>query len=98
MKYLQEELEAIILNVGDIIVDTRSKFVGILLSCEFRDDNIFGGMHFWHVKWSKNTEVEDPNVIFNKFLGDFLEEDGMKLSIMMGILELHTVDGEKYEP
>ena len=43
-------------------------------------------------------KCEELNIIFNKSPGDFLEEDGMKLSIMMGILELHTVDGEKYEP
>ena len=98
MKYLQQELEEIILNVGDIIIDTRSNFVGILLSCDFRDDDIFGGMHFWHVKWSKNPKEDDGKTIFDRALGNFLEEDGMKLSIMMGILELHTVDGEKYEP
>ncbi len=97
MQYLTQELESIILNVGDIIIDTRSNFVGILFDKEFRDDDVFGGMTFWHVKWSKNID-DEINVIFNKPLGSVLEEDGIKLSIMMGIIVLHTVDGEQYEP
>ncbi len=97
MMHLTEELESIILNVGDIIIDTRTNFVGILLQEEFRDDDVFGGMTFWHVKWSRKQD-DEMSIIFNKVLGSVLEEDGIKLSIMMGILVLHTVDGEQYEP
>ena len=64
MRIIQEELDAIKLRVGDIIVQYSSGYVGILIE-RFRNipinqksqNHIFEDIWFWRVKWLKNIQV-----------------------------------------
>jgi hypothetical protein len=95
---LQEKLECVTLNVGDIIIDTFSGFTGMLVKRERRIDMIDDDMYFWHIKWMTNVERDDlkPNHARIR-LSDVLEEEGLRLSIVVGAIEWHSINGGTFE-
>ena len=60
---LQERLESVTLNIGDIIIDTFSGYTGMLVKRERRIDMMDDDMYFWEIKWMTNVERGDlkPN-------------------------------------
>tara|TARA_B100000131_G_C17856447_1_gene508158 strand:- start:281 stop:574 length:294 start_codon:yes stop_codon:yes gene_type:complete len=96
MKDLQTELESVILSVGDLIVDETTGFVGLLIKRERRIDMIYDDMFFWHIKWIKNIDRrgEDPTTVP---LTNLIEEEGMKLSIVVGMLTLYQASKGEHE-
>ena len=99
MRYdLQESLDSVILSVGDIIIDTFSGYTGMLVRREHRIDMMDDDMYFWEVKWMTNVAREDlkPNQTRIR-LSDILEEEGMKLSIVVGAMEWHSINGGTFE-
>ena len=99
MRYdLQESLESVILSVGDIIIDTFSGYSGMLMKRERRIDMLDDDMYFWHIKWMTNVEREDLNINQTRIrLSDVLEEEGIKLSIVVGAMEWHSINGGTFE-
>ena len=95
---LQERLESVTLNVGDIIIATFSGFTGMLIKRERRIDMIDDDMYFWYIKWITNVERDDlkPNHARIR-LSDVLEEEGLKLSIVVGAIEWHSINGGTFE-
>ncbi len=93
---LQSALKGVILKVGDLIVDETTGFVALLIERERRIDMICDDMYFWHVKWIKNIDryAEDPT---NVPMSTIIEEEGMKLSIVVGMLTLYPADGGDHE-
>ncbi len=93
---LQSALKGVILRVGDLIVDETTGFVALLIERERRIDMIYDDMYFWHVKWIKNIDryAEDPT---NVPMSTIIEEEGMKLSIVVGMLTLYPADGGNHE-
>ncbi len=93
---LQSALKGVILRVGDLIVDETTGFVALLIERERRIDMIYDDMYFWHVKWIKNVDryAEDPT---NVPMSTIIEEEGMKLSIVVGMLTLYPADGGNHE-
>ena len=73
---LQESLKSVILNIGDIIIDTFSGYTGMLLKREHRIDMMDDDMYFWEIKWMTNVERDDlkPNHARIR-LSDVLEEE-----------------------
>jgi hypothetical protein len=96
MKDLYSAMEGVILNVGDLIVDETTGFVALLISRERRIDMIYDDMYFWHVRWVKNIDryAEDPT---NAPLSTILEEEGLKLSIVVGMLTHYSANGGEHE-
>lgn len=96
MDDLYSELQRVILNVGDLIVDETTGYVALLLKRERRIDMIYDDMFFWHVKWVKNIDryADDPT---NVPLSTIIEEEGMKLSIAVGMLTHYPANGENHE-
>jgi len=95
---LQTRLDSVILNVGDIIIDVFSGYTGMLVKREHRIDMMNDDMYFWYIKWMTNVERDDlkPNHA-RILLGDILEEEGIKLSIVVGAMEWHSINGETFE-
>ena len=95
---LQEKLECVTLSVGDIIIDTFSGFTGMLIKRERRIDMIDDDMYFWHIKWMTNIVRDDlkPNHARIR-LSAVLEEEGLKLSIVVGAIEWHSINGGTFE-
>ena len=96
MDDLYSALQHVILKVGDLIVDETTGFVALLVRRERRIDMIYDDMYFWHVKWIKNIDryADDPT---NVPLSTILEEEGMKLSIVVGMLTHYPANGENHE-
>ena len=79
--------EKVILHIGDMIYDVRTKARGFLTKRERRidisDDDIF----IWTIYWfSKNTDYNNL---------EFMEEQSLNISIVAGIIELYSIkEGE----
>jgi len=99
MRYdLQERLNSVILSVGDIIIDTFSGYSGMLVKRNHRIDMMDDDMYFWEIKWMTNVVREDLNPSHTRIrLGDILEEEGIKLSIVVGAMEWHSINGGTFE-
>ena len=99
MRYdLQESLDSVILSIGDIIIDTFSGYTGMLVKREHRIDIMNDDMYFWEVKWMTNVVREDFKPELSRIrLGDILEEEGIKLSIVVGAMEWHSINGGTFE-
>ena len=95
---LQESLNSVILSVGDIIIDQFSGYSGMLMKRERRIDMLDDDMYFWHIKWMTNVVREDLNLNHTRIrLSDVLEEEGIKLSIVVGAMEWHSINGGTFE-
>ena len=99
MRYdLQERLNSVILNVGDIIIDTFSGYTGMLVKREHRIDMMDDDLYFWEVKWMTNVERDDLKFNHTRIrLGNTLEEEGIKLSIVVGAMKWHSINGGTFE-
>jgi len=99
MRYdLQERLNSVILSVGDIIIDTFSGYTGMLVKREHRIDMLDDDLYFWDVKWMTNIERTDLNPNLARIpLSNVLEEEGIKLSIVVGAMKWHSIDGGTFE-
>jgi hypothetical protein len=93
LKSLRSQTSRVILNRGDIIIDLITGFAGTLLTRERHIDPIDDDVFLWEVQWfnvSKN-QMTDPPLIRH------IEEEGLKLSIVVGTYEWHSIDGGTYE-
>ena len=73
-KALKEYTDLINLNIGDIIVDTDSGDIGILTKKNRHIDMVVDDIFIWHIKWSGGDSERV----------DIIEEEGLKLSIVIG--------------
>lgn len=96
MKDLQDALKSVIIRIGDLIVDESTGFVGILVRRERRIDMLADDLFFWHVKWIKNVSrhKRDPR---NTPALDILEEEGLRLSIAVGMITKYSIGDDEHE-
>jgi|TARA_R110002020_G_scaffold59639_2_gene162436 hypothetical protein len=95
IKILRERTRTIKLVSGDMVIDLVSGSIGVLLKRTRRIDIVEDDIFFWEVYWSKENKYfedfgEHPTPMF-------LEEDGLKLSIVVGTVEWYSTIGLKYE-
>jgi len=80
---LREESERIKLVPGDMIVDIASNNVGILIErvrrISMQDDDVY----FWIIHWTKESDNMVPMTLQ-------MEEDGLKISIVVGLYDLFS--------
>ena len=91
---LYEKKKHVILNVGDMIYDLRSDSAGILVNRERRVDMVKDDVYMWQVKWIRSKDIPDVELP----LVDYVEEEGLKMSIVIGLTQWHSIDGGTYEP
>ena len=89
---LKNESQRVILSIGDIIIDRMMNQVGILIERTRRIDMIMDDVYMWEVKWltTLTNVVEVPHA-------NFLEEETLKLWIVLGTHDWHSVDGGTFE-
>jgi len=89
---LKKESRRVILHVGDIIVDRMMNQAGILIDRTRRIDMIMDDVYMWEVKWltSVTIVVEVPHA-------NFLEEETLKLWIVLGTYDWHSINGGTFE-
>lgn len=96
MRDLTSELKHVILNPGDLIVDELTGFVGVLVFRERRIDMFEDDVYFWFVKWIKNVDRggEDPQ---NTSMANYVEEEGLKLSIIVEMITHYSAKKGNHE-
>ena len=82
---LRDDASHVILHVGDMIYDIRTKSRGFLKSRERKIDIIEDDIYVWDILWF--SQVEDN--LYNNL--EFMEEEGLKLSIIIGTIELFSI-------
>jgi hypothetical protein len=82
---LRKAASHVILHVGDMIYDIRTKSRGFLRKRERRIDIIEDDIYIWWITWFS----EDDNVEYNNV--DFIEEEGLKMSIIIGLIEINSI-------
>jgi hypothetical protein len=90
---LQDETERVILSIGDIIIDLVTGFAGTLINRKRHIDPVHDDIYLWEVKWFNSTknEMTDPPLI------RYIEEEGLKISIVVGTYDWHSIDGGTFE-
>ena len=82
---LREESERIKLYPGDMIVDITCNNVGILVERVRRISIQEDDVYFWTIHWSKEYEKLTPMTLQ-------MEEEGLKISIVVGLYVLFSSD------
>ena len=85
---LRDDAAHVILHVGDMIYDIRTKSRGFLKSRERRIDIVEDDIYIWKIMWFYKSEKYDN---FNTL--PFMEEEGLKLSVLLGLVEVHKGGG-----
>ena len=91
---VEEYTNRVNLSVGDIIIDVTGGHTGILVGRRRHIDMVEDDVYVWEAKWNTNVINENP---FDAPLSSILEEESLKLSIVVGIYEWHSVSGETFE-
>ena len=89
---LNSESQRVILSIGDIIIDRMMNQVGILVERTRRIDMIMDDVYMWEVKWLTTlmNVVEVPHA-------NYLEEETLKLWIVLGTYDWHSINGGTFE-
>ena len=84
----RDQAKHIILSPGDMVIDIISHQYGLLISRErritFADDDVY----FWQIKWSSNMADFDATNVPSPI---YIEEEGLKLSILIGFYDLYQI-------
>lgn len=84
MNELRETANNIILNVGDMVIDHISNFRGFLTKRIRHIDMVEDDIFLWEVQLFKTNENTNNSPM------TILEEEGLKMSIAIGTVELHS--------
>jgi hypothetical protein len=83
---LRDVANNVMLNVGDMVIDHISDFRGFLSKRIRHIDMIKDDVFLWEVKLFKTNENT------NNQTTAILEEEGLKMSIAIGTVELHSIE------
>ncbi len=87
---LKSRLKAVILSVGDIVVDCINNDIGILVRRVRQFDVMLDELYMWEVRWINKAKEDLPMV-------GAIEEESLKLSIAVGTYEWHSINGDSLE-
>ena len=82
---LRDDASHVILHVGDMIYDIRTKSRGFLRERQRKIDIIEDDIYVWSIFWFSQDEESEYNNL------EFMEEEGLKLSIVIGTIELFSI-------
>ena len=86
-EYWRERVNDVILRSGDMIVDCISGHYAVLVERVKKDVGYESesNIYFWRVNWSylQSDYRDTPNP-------DWMEEDGLKMSILVGFYDLYS--------
>ena len=88
---LRSQAEDVKFNAGDMIIDHTLKATGFLVKRKRFIDIVEDDIYIWEINWFKQNEEADV------LCPEFLEEESLKLSVVVGTVELYNKDGEHFE-
>jgi len=94
IKALQLELDAIELSIGDVIIEMSTNTVGFLVEKTRRVDIVEDDIYFWEIVWTNEEMVHEFKDLPQT---NILEEEHLKLSIILGIIKWQSINGETFE-
>jgi len=86
---LRNSANKVILKTGDMVIDHISNFRGFLTKRIRHIDMVKDDIFLWEVKLFKTNENT------NNQTTTIIEEEGLKLSIAIGTVELHSVNNKE---
>ena len=89
---LREKTTDVKLNAGDMLIDLMTGQIGLLVKCDVRISTTHDEVCFWYVKWTHDRDHSNAAVV-NPL---WMEDVGLKLSILVGMYDLHSVLEEKF--
>jgi hypothetical protein len=84
-----QQAEHVKLSPGDMVIDIISNQYGVLVERERKISPIHDDLYFWKINWSCNLEESD---VLNAPSPTWVEEQGLKLSILIGFYDLYQID------
>ena len=91
MKFsLRNECQQLMLSCGDMIIDTTCNNVGILVDRVRRISMENDDVYFWTVVWA-----DEPNNSVGTPMTLQMEEEGLKLSIVIGLYDLFCPEEQR---
>jgi hypothetical protein len=88
MNDLRDLAECVTLSVGDMIIDASTGSKGFLSERERRIDIAHDDIYVWRITWFHQTDK------FNHYNNiPFMEEEGLKMSIIVGTIQIHKAGG-----
>ncbi len=84
----RDQAKHVILNRGDMVIDIISNQYGLLIERERRITYVDDDVYFWKVTWSNNMYELDATNVPSPI---YIEEEGLKLSILIGFYDLYQV-------
>ena len=94
IKGLHSELDAIKLSPGDIIIEMSTNTVGLLVKRIHRVDIVEDDIYFWEILWTNEEMVHEFKELPQT---NILEEEHLKLSIILDIIKWQSIDGGTIE-
>jgi len=94
IKALQLELDAIKLSPGDVVIEMSTNTVGFLVKKIHRVDIIEDDIYFWEIMWTNEEAVHEFKELPQT---NILEEEHLKLSIILDIIKWQSIDGGTIE-
>ena len=84
----RDQANHVILSPGDMVIDIISNQYGLLIERERRISMTDDDVYFWKVTWSNNMSELDSSYSASPI---YIEEEGLKLSILIGFYDLYQV-------
>jgi len=84
----REQAKHVILSPGDMVIDIISNQYGLLIERERRISMTDDDVYFWKVTWSNNMSELELTYASSPI---YIEEEGLKLSILIGFYDLYQV-------
>jgi hypothetical protein len=98
IKALQDELDGIELSPGDVIIDMANGILGFLITRIRRVDIIEDDIYFWEVIWTNKPSEGTPfSGSADISASNILEEENLKLSIILGIIKWQSINGGTFD-
>jgi hypothetical protein len=91
---LHDRLKCVILRTGDIVIDKVGGHIGLLVSRTRHIDMIIDDVYVWEVKWINNATKD---LYEHNPASTLLEEENLKLCIIVGTYQWHSVTGGTFE-
>tara|TARA_R100000781_G_scaffold72210_1_gene45179 strand:- start:77 stop:367 length:291 start_codon:yes stop_codon:yes gene_type:complete len=90
LKVLQQHLNRVILQIGDLVIDTLTGHTGTLLERRRHIDMEADDVYLWKIKWFDNGNM-------TMCPASLIEEEGLKRSIVVGTYQWHSINGGTFE-
>ena len=94
IKALQLELDNIKLAPGDVIIEKSTNAVGFLMNRTRRIDIVEDDIYFWEIMWANEELISEFKELPQS---NILEEEHLKLSIILDIIKWQSIDGGTIE-